>query len=78
MVLCCMLFFMSEFTLCLYIILLVRFGLLSGHRVGKSCPFGWPFVLIVFCQFFILGIFRFSFESGVSSSLLVSIACLLL
>ena len=26
----------------------VRFGSLSGHLLGKSCPFGWPYVLFVF------------------------------
>ena len=35
----------------LFIILLVRFLLLSGHFLGKSCALGWPFVLIVFCLF---------------------------
>ena len=28
------------FTLCLFIILLVQFGLLSGHLLGNSCPLG--------------------------------------
>ena len=46
---------MSEFrlcfTLCLFIILLVQFGLLSGHLLGNSCPLGKQFVLIVFCLF---------------------------
>ena len=27
-------------TLCLFIILLVQFGLLSGHLLGNSCPLG--------------------------------------
>ena len=31
------------------IILLVQFGLLSGHLLGNSCPLGYQFVLIVFC-----------------------------
>ena len=35
----------------LFIILLVRFWLLSGHLLGNSCALGWPFVLIVFCLF---------------------------
>ena len=39
------------FHLCLFIILLVRFLLLSGHLLGNSCAFGWQFVLIVFCLF---------------------------
>ena len=42
-VLCC-LFLVSEFrwcfTLCLFIIPLVRFGLLSDHLLGNSCPLG--------------------------------------
>ena len=36
-------------TLWLFIILLVRFGLLSDHLLGNSCPLGWPFVLTIFC-----------------------------
>ena len=28
------------FTLCLFIILLVQFGLLSDHLLGNSCPLG--------------------------------------
>ena len=39
------------FHLMFVIILLVRFGLLSGHLLGNSCPLGWSFVLIVFCLF---------------------------
>ena len=30
----------TGFTLCLFIILLVQFGLLSGHLLGNSCPLG--------------------------------------
>ena len=30
---------------------LVRFGLLSWHPLGKGCPLGRSFVLIVFCLF---------------------------
>ena len=41
------------FHLMKFIILLVRFGLLSGHLLGNSCPFGWPFVHIVVCLFII-------------------------
>ena len=55
-VLCC-LFLVSEFrrcfTLSIFIILLVRFGLLSDHLLGNSCPLGWSFVLIIFCLFVI-------------------------
>ena len=36
------------------LILLVQFGLLSGHLLGNSCPLGKQFVLIVFCLFVIL------------------------
>ena len=41
------------FTLCLFIILLVQFELLSGHLLGNGCPLGQQFVLIVFCLFVI-------------------------
>ena len=51
------------FTLSLFIILLVRFELLKGHLLRKSCPLGWLCVLIVFCLFVILVISRF--EGGV-------------
>ena len=33
----------------LFIILLVRIGLLSSQLWGNSCPLGWSFVLIVIC-----------------------------
>ena len=56
--------FDDVFALCLFIILLVRFGLLSGHLLGNSCPLGWPFVLNVFCLFVILFISHFGFKSG--------------
>ena len=49
------------FTLCLFIILLVQFGLLSGHLFGNSCPLGWSFVLIGFCLFVIFIYFPFWF-----------------
>ena len=49
------------FHLCLFIILLVQFGLLSGHLLGNSCPLGYLFVLIVFCLFVILIYFPFWF-----------------
>ena len=44
-----------------FIILLVQFGLLSGHLLGNSCPLGYQFVLIVFCLFLILIYFPFWF-----------------
>ena len=37
-----------------FIILLVRFGLLSGHLLANNCPLGRPYVLIVFCLFVFL------------------------
>ena len=42
-------------------ILLVRFGLLSGHLLGNSCPLGLPYVLIVFCLFVFFVYFPFWF-----------------
>ena len=41
-------------------ILLVQFGLLSGHLLGNS-PLGQQFVLIVFCVFVIFIYFPFWF-----------------
>ena len=50
----------------MFIIHLVRFGLLSGHLLGNSCPLGWPYVLIVFCLFvFFLFIPHFGFKSKI-------------
>ena len=37
----------------LFIILLVQFGMLSGHLLGNSSLLGYQFVLIVFCLFVI-------------------------
>ena len=51
--------FRCFFTLCLINILLVRFGLLSGHLLGNSCPLCWISVLIVFCLFVIFIYFPF-------------------
>ena len=45
----------------LFIVLLVQFGLLSGHLLGNSCPLGLQFVLIVFCLFVIFIYFPFWF-----------------
>ena len=54
MVLCC-LFWCQSFgdvsPYVFFIILLVRFWLLSGHLLDNSCAVSWPFVLIVFCLF---------------------------
>ena len=46
----------------LYIILLVRFWLLSGRLCGNCCRLGWPFDLTVFRLFFNFYLFSF-FES---------------
>ena len=46
----------------MFIILLVQFGLLSGHLLGNSCPLGKQFVLIVFCLFVIFIYFPFWFR----------------
>ena len=44
-----------------FIILLVQFGLRSGHLLGNSCPLGLKFVLIVFFLFVIFIYFPFWF-----------------
>ena len=49
-------------TLCLLILFLMRFGLLSGHLLGKSCSLGLPYVLFVLSLFVILVISRYCFE----------------
>ena len=49
------------FHLCLFIILLIQFGLPSGHLLGNSCALGEQFVLIVFCLFVIFIYFSFWF-----------------
>ena len=65
----CYLFLVLEFgwcfNLCLFIMLLVRFVLLSDHLLGNICPLSWPFVLVVFCLFVIFVISQFGFERGV-------------
>ena len=33
--------------------------------LGNSCPFGWPYVLIVFCLFVFLFISHFGFKTGI-------------
>ena len=50
-------------------ILLVRFGLLSGHFLRINCPLGWSFVLIVFCPFAIFIYSPFCFKSEIWLSL---------
>ena len=50
--------FRCRFTLCLFILFLVQFGLLSGHLLGKSCSL---LVFRLFCNF---SEFSFSFEGG--------------
>ena len=66
MVLCCM-FLVSEFRwlFTLYLFIIIRVGLLSGHLSEKNCPLGWLCVLEVFCLFVSLVISRFGFEGGV-------------
>ena len=66
-VLCC-LFLVSEFlwcfTLCMFLLFLVRFGLLSGHLLGTSCSLGWPYVLciLIICN---LSCFQLWFEGWI-------------
>ena len=81
MVLFC-LFLVSEFRwcfiLCLLIILLVRFRLLSDHLLGYLLPTRLAIRIIVFCLFVILFIFRFGFESGICHLIfLVPVHCFL-
>ena len=49
----------SEFRWCCVftVVLLIWFGLLSGHLLGNSCPLGWAIVLVVFCLFVIFYLF---------------------
>ena len=57
----------------------MRFGLLSDHLLGNSCPLGWPFVLILFCVFVALGISYFSFEGMICFLIApVSVHCFLI
>ena len=66
-VLCC-LFLVSEFlwcfALCMFLLFLVRFGLLSGHLLGTSCSLGWPYVLciLIICN---LSCFQLWFEGWI-------------
>ena len=53
------------FALCLFVVLLVRFGLLSGRLLGSGCPLGWRLVLVVFCLFVIFIYFPLWFKGGV-------------
>ena len=67
------------FTLCLFIILLVRSGLLSDHLLGNSCPLGKPFVFGVSCLFVILVISHLGFEGGICNMIaLVPVHCFLI
>ena len=45
-----------------FIILFVRFGLLSSHLLENSCPLGWAYVLFVYLYF--LFISHFGFKTG--------------
>ena len=69
MVLSCLVFvseFPGRFTLCVFIIFLVRFGLLSDHLLGNSCSLGWPYVLFfIFWRLVILFISNFGFEAWI-------------
>ena len=49
----------------MYRISSIRFRLLSGHLLGKSCSLVCPYVLFVFCTSVILGNSRFGFEGMV-------------
>ena len=52
----------------LFIILLMGFGLLSGHLCGNCCRLGLPYDLIVFCLFlFFFILFFFESRSGLVS-----------
>ena len=59
----------QSFTLCFFHmfvhIILVRFRLLSGHPLRKSCSLGWPYVHFIFLPFLILFIISFGFEDGI-------------
>ena len=61
-----------SFTLhvCVFILFVVRFGLLSGHFLGKSCSLGWPYVLFVFWLFVILVISHLVLRVGLGFWLL--------
>ena len=37
----------------------------DGPPFGKSCPLGWPYVLILFCQSVFLFISHFGFKTGI-------------
>ena len=63
---------MTFHLMCVHIIL-VRFRLLSGHLLGNSCSFGWPYVLFVFWQFVILVITRFGFDGWIFGALMVTV-----
>ena len=45
-----------------FIILFVRFGLLSSHLLENSCPLGWAYVQYVYLYF--LFISDFGFKTG--------------
>ena len=53
------------FALCLFIVLLVQFGLLGDRLLGGGCPLGWRFVLVVFCLFVVFVCFPLWFLGGV-------------
>ena len=45
--------------------LLMMFGLLSGHLLRNNWPHVWPYVLMAFCLFVYLFISRFGFKIGI-------------
>ena len=63
MVLCCLFLVSVSVTVHLMFVKIVRFRLLRGHYLGKSCSLGWPYVLFAFCLFVIV-ISRFGFDDG--------------
>ena len=48
----------------MFLLFLVRFGLLSGHLLGTSCSLGWPYVLciLIICN---LSCFQLWFEGWI-------------
>ena len=63
-VLCCLFpcqRFWWRLVFCVFISFLVRFALLGGHILGKSCSLGWPYILSAFFLFEISVISHFGF-----------------
>ena len=49
----------------MFILFLIRFGLLSGHLLGISCSLGLPYVLFVFLNICNFSYFPFWFEGWI-------------